>query len=567
VIRALRGVALLLAFGAASALVRGVLPSSPARADGAAVFTDVTEASGIDFRHEASPTTQKYLIETMGGGVAVLDYDDDGWLDVFFTNGARLQDPMPAGAKADKTAPRFANRLYRNDRRGRFTDVTSAAGLAPAEGYAMGAATGDYDNDGHVDLYVTSYGHNLLYRNQGNGRFEDMTSGAGAGVGGWSTSAAFVDYDADGRLDLFVCRYVQWDFDPNPYCGQKRPGYREYCHPRSFKGITNVLLRNRGDGTFEDVSAATGLDRFVGKALGVAFADLDGDSRPEIYVANDSEPAFLLHLEPSGRFTDLAVSSGVAYNQDGVAVAGMGADLADWDNDGLIDLFVTALSGETYSLYRNHGGTFDYASGPTGVAQMSLPFSGWGTRLADFDNDGFKDLFVAQGHVLDTVELTSDQFKYREPPLLLRGNGRRFVPWPVADSSSHPWAGRGAAFGDLDNDGDVDVVLGTCNESAILLRNDMGSRSRWLSLRLLGTRSNRDGLGALVRTVTGAGLAQTHVVTTAGSYQSASDRRLVVGLGASDRLRSLEVTWPSGVRQRLESVAGGHELVVREPDR
>ena len=350
---------------------------------------------------------------------------------------------MPAGARPDKTSPRFANRLYRNDRNGHFTDVTSAAGLAPAEGYAMGAATGDYDNDGHVDLYVTTYGHNLLYRNLGNGRFLDVTGRAGAGVGGWSTSSAFVDYDGDGRLDLFVCRYVQWDFDPNPYCGQRRPGYREYCHPRSFKGITNVLLRNRGDGMFEDVSAATGLDRFLGKALGVAFADLDGDSRPEIYVANDSEPAFLLHLEPSGRFVDLASSSGVAYNQDGVAVAGMGADLADWDNDGLVDLFVTALSGETYSLYRNHGGTFDYASGPTGVAQLSLPFSGWGTRLVDFDNDGFKDLLVAQGHVLDTVELTSEQFKYREPALLLRGDGRRFVPWPGASGPRPSLGGTG----------------------------------------------------------------------------------------------------------------------------
>jgi hypothetical protein len=404
----------LLGLGAAAWLL---LPAARAeRADGAFVaFSDATAESGIDFQHAASPTTQKYLIETMGGGVAVLDYDDDGWLDIFFANGAELLDPMPPGARPRKPVPRFANRLYRNDRDGTFTDVTAAAGLLAAEGYAMGAATGDYDNDGHVDLYVTQYGANQLYRNLGDGRFEDVTLRAGAAVGGWSSSAAFVDYDADGHLDLFVCRYVDWSFGVNPYCGERRPGYREYCHPRSFKGITSVLLRNRGDGRFEDVSARTGLDRFVGKALGVAYADLDGDLRPEIYVANDSEPALLLHLGPDGRFSDTALSAGVAYNEDGVAVAGMGADLADWDNDGRLDLLVTALSGESYPLYRGRAdGGFEYVSGPAGLAEPSLPFSGWGTRLIDLDNDGWKDLFVAQGHVLDTVELTSEQFRYRQ---------------------------------------------------------------------------------------------------------------------------------------------------------
>jgi len=307
---------------------------------------------------------------------------------------------------------------------------------------------------------------------------------------------------------------------------------------------------------------------FVGKFLGVAFADLDGDSRPEIYVANDSEPALLLHLDAGGRFTDLALAAGVALNEDGAAVAGMGADLADWDNDGRLDVFVTALSGETYSLYHNRGdGSFEYASGRTGVAQVSLPLSGWGTRLLDFDNDGYKDLFVAQGHVLDTVELTSEQFKYRQPPLLLKGDGRRFVRWAAGEALRYPWAGRGAAFGDLDNDGDVDVVVSSCGERPTLLRNDGGNRNRWIELRLTGTRSNRDGLGALIRSVTDSGLSQTHLVTTAGSYQSASDRRVLLGLGASSRLRSLEVRWPSGALQRLESVAAGSRLALREPEK
>jgi tetratricopeptide (TPR) repeat protein len=530
-----------------------------------APFTDITAASGITFEHQNSPTARKYLIETMGGGVALLDYDADGWLDVFFTNGARLADPMPPGAEPDKSEARFANRLYRNNRDGTFTDVTKAAGLAGARGYGMGVAVGDYDNDGRADLYVTNHGTNILYRNEGNGRFADVTTRAGVVGGGWSTSAGFFDYDNDGRLDLFVCRYLDWSFAQDVYCGAKRPGYREYCHPRNFPAISNLLFRNRGDGTFEDVSARSGVAALAGKSLGVAFADYNGDGWTDVYVANDAVPAFLLRNDGQGRFTDAALTAGVAVNAEGAAVAGMGVDFADYDDDGRPDLFVSTLSGETYSLYRNLATGFVYTTQSAGVAAPSMPGSGWGTRLFDYDNDGWKDLFVAQGHVLDTIELTSDHLRYQQPPLLLRGGNGRFVPASTAGPFAQAWAGRGAAFGDLDNDGDVDVVVANCGQRATVLRNDAGAANHWLGLRLQGTRSNADGLGARVSATTADGRTQHYIVTTASSYLSASDKRVLVGLGTADKVSRLEVRWPSGLTQVLSDVAAGQTITAREP--
>jgi hypothetical protein len=521
-----------------------LVAASPGRPEGLPFdlrLVDVTADSGVDFTHENSPTTQKYLIETMSGGVAMLDYDNDGWLDLFFTNGAQLSDPMPAAARPRKT-DRFANRLYRNRRDGRFVDVTQAAnvGAVGSGGYSMGAAVGDYDNDGFADLYVTGFDSNTLYHNDGNGRFDDVTQRAGVGGGGWSVSAAFFDFDKDGWLDLFVTRYVDWSFSRNVYCGEKRPGYREYCHPSTFPAIANILYRSNRDGTFTDVSDATRISAFKGRALGVAVTDYDSDGWLDVYVANDAVPGFLFRNERGHAFAEVGGAAGVAVNGNGRAVAGMGVDFGDYDNDGRPDLFVTALSNETYPLYHNDGqGVFSDATSEAGVAVASLPYAGWGVRWIDLDNDGWKDLFVAQGHVLDTIELTSDHLRYLQPPLVLRNLGGRFLASPTIVPPGSLWAGRGSAFGDVDNDGDIDVVVATCGGPPHLLRNDGGNRRNWLSLSIVGRPTNRDAIGAEVIVTTELGGRQHFVVTTGSSYLSAATSGSMSALGRTGwRVRS-----------------------------
>ena len=531
-------------------------------------FIDVARAVGIDFEHANSATSNKYLLETMGGGVAVLDYDNDGRLDVFFTNGAQLEDPMPAARAPDKSDRRFWNRLYHQERDGTFRDVTERAGLTgmPQNRYGMGVAVGDYDNDGFEDLYVTGYGGNTLYHNNGDGTFRDVTQTAGVAASGWSASAGFFDYDNDGKLDLFVTRYVDWTFQTNGYCGEKKPGYRAYCHPDNYEGVSSILYRNNGDGTFTDVSAKAGIAGSIGKGLGVAFADYDQDGFVDVYVANDSVQSFLFHNGGNGTFSEVGLLVGVGFNEDGKTFAGMGADFADYDNDGRPDIVVTDLSNERYRLFRQGGdGSFQDATNASGIGAATLLFSGWSTRLFDYDNDGWKDLFVAQGHVMDTIEKTSPNLRYLQPPLLLRNDSGRFARVVPGEAFERAWPGRGAAFGDLDNDGDVDVVVGSVGGPALVLRNDGGNLRSWLGIQTIGKRSNRDGIGCRVKVVSPSGSTQYFTVNTAVGYLSASDKRLIVGLDGETAARLVEIRWPSGVVQKLENVAAGQTVTAVEP--
>jgi enediyne biosynthesis protein E4 len=531
-------------------------------------FTDVARVVGIGFEQANSATSNKYLLETMGGGVALLDYDNDGRLDVFFTNGAKLDDPMPAGKAADKSDRRFWNRLYRQSADGTFADVTEKAGLTgmPQDRYGMGAAVGDYDNDGFPDLYVTGYGGNTLYRNNGDGSFRDVTDRAGVASSGWSASAGFFDADNDGRLDLFVTRYVEWTFATNGYCGEKKPGYRAYCHPDNYEPTTNVLFRNNGDGTFTDVSAKAGIAVPGGKGLGIAFADYDNDGHVDVFVANDSVQEFLFRNIGNGTFTEVGLLVGVGFNEDGKTFAGMGVDFADYDNDGRPDLMVTNLSNERYRLFHQGAdGSFQDATNSSGVGAATLAFAGWSTGFLDYDNDGWKDIFVAQGHVMDTIEKTAPNLRYLQPPLLLRNESGRFARVSPGNVFEGDWAGRGAAFGDLDGDGDVDIVVSNVGQRALVLRNDGGNRKSWLGIRTVGKRSNRDGIGCRVKVVSASGTTQYFTVNTAAGYLSASDKRLLVGLGGDPSARLVEIRWPSGAVQRLENVAAGQTLLATEP--
>ena len=533
----------------------------PSSAD---AFVDVTEKLGVSFQYKASHTSKKYLLETMGPGVALFDYDNDGRLDLFLVNGAPLGDPTSKKTIPGKMGPEYRNRLYHQKPDGTFEDVTQKAGLQ-GSGYGMGVAVGDFDNDGLEDVYVTAYGGNRLYHNNGDGTFTDVTQKAAVAGGGWSTSAAWVDLNNDGALDLVVLRYLEWDFD-DIWCGEHKEGFRAYCHPDFFKPISPLVYHNNKDGTFTEVSEKVGLAK-PGKGLGIALADYDRDGHVDLFVANDSMAEFLFHNKGDGTFEEVGLASQVAVDIDGRTYAGMGVDFADYNNDGLPDIVVTDLANQRYALYKNAGdGSFTYATSSAGLGQMTVSHSGWGVRLFDYDNDGWKDLLIAQGHDLDTIEKTYPNLRYREPMLLARNTSGRFTDISEEAGSvfRQPWIARGLAVGDIDNDGRLDAVVTTNDGPVHLLHNNSGNTNHWLLLKLVGHRSNRDGIGAEV-TLTAASGSQYATVSTASSYLSSSDKRVHFGLGKEKVAQKIEIRWPSGIRQTLKDIAADQILEVNEP--
>lgn len=534
------------ALAASSAILAASQPATSSRL----AFIDIAAEAGVTFTHRASPTTEKYLLEAMGSGVAIFDADNDGRLDLYFVNGAALRDPMPAGALPAKSDATFHNRLYRQTGGGRFEDVTARAGVA-GHGYGTGTTVGDYDNDGDADLFVAAYGGNTLYRNDGRGAFTDVTREAGVTGGGWSASAAFVDVDADGRLDLFVTRYLDWSFAENGSCGERPPGRRAYCHPDRYRGVASLLYHNDGGGRFTEIGEQAGIAA-SGKALGIAIADVDRDGAIDLFVANDSVPEFLFRNRGGARFEDIALASGAALDEHGQVFAGMGVALEDQDNDGWPDVLVTTLANQMYACFRNERtGRFAYATHRTGLADLTRLSSGWGVALTDFDNDGWRDLLVAQGHVLDTIEHTSPHLRYQEPLLLARRTGARFVEASTGggDVFTRRVSGRGLATGDLDGDGRVDAVVTTLDGRALVLRNVTAGAGHWLGVRLEGRRSNRDGIGATLEVVSASGATVYATVSTAGSYLSSSDRTAHIGLGPATGVERVIVRWPSGIVQ------------------
>jgi enediyne biosynthesis protein E4 len=526
-------------------------------------FENRQTGSGVTFVLDNGTLSDKPVIDGIPGGVALFDYDGDGYLDIFFTNGAHL----PGLVKDDD---KFSNHLYHNNHDGTFTDVTERAGLR-GEGYTVGAAAADYDNDGHVDLYVTGYNRNFLYHNNGDGTFTDVTQKAGVtGVSSsgkklWGIAAAWVDYDNDGKLDLFVTNYLDWSFANSKVCGA--PGKRLSCSPTLYKGEPNILYHNNGDGTFTDVSDSMGISQHIGKGMGVAIADYNDDGWMDIFVANDNDRNFLFRNREGKGFDEVSVESFVAYTDNGVPVSSMGVDFRDWDNTGRPSIFVTALGTETFPLFHNEGnGLFSDDSYKAGIGFRSFQMSGWGAGIQDFDNDGYKDLFTANSHVSENADIDGQQH-YRQPNAIFRNMHDptfRDVSSDAGPALQIRAAHRGCAFGDLNNDGKIDVVVSAIGSPAELLYNTSTGDNHWILIRTVGVKSNRDGIGTRIKIKGASGLVQYNHVTTAGSYASSNDPRIHFGLGSDTVIREIEVRWPSGTVQVLHNVKADQILTVTE---
>ena len=524
-----------------SAAVLGPSSAQPA-------FEEVPPSvSGIHWVHTAGKTPQKYLPETSGAGCAFLDFDNDGWMDIYLVNSGKSDLWTPASP--------LRNALYRNNRDGTFTDVTEHAGV-PGGGYGMGVAVGDYNGDGFPDIYVTQYGRNILYRNNGDGTFTDVTDKAGVAAPGWSSSAVWFDYDNDGRLDLFVCQFGE--FDPRLECGVDGNGVHHYCNPRVYKPHPSILFHNNGDGTFTDVSRETGIAEHLGEAWGVVAADLDGDGRMDLFVANDTVENFLYMNRAGKHFDETGLEAGVAFSADGHPRSGMGVDSADYNNDGKLDLFVANIDQEIFSLYRNNGdGTFDDMAMQLGIGMATRWMSGWGLKFLDYDNDGELDLILSNGFPDDLIDQTSSAVTWKEPLLLFHNELATAKKFRDVSAESGPvfskkFAARGLAIGDFNNDGGVDVLVSNTDGAPLLLRNNVGRRNHWLGVKLVGKKCNPDAVGANIRYRAGT-LERTRTKVGGGSFLSAHDPRVVLGLGSNAAVDWVEVTWPqpSGAVERF----------------
>ncbi len=525
-------------------------------ADSRVQFVNIASEAGLTFRHFNGASKEKLMPETFGSGVAWIDYDNDGWIDLCFANGADLAHGKPSPGNA----------LFRNLGNGRFADVTAKAGIAGNGQFSTGITVGDYDNDGFLDIYVTGYGSNQLFHNNGDGTFSDVTVKAGVAAGAWSSSAAWLDYDKDGWLDLFVVHYLEYDTKNAPYCGFKREGYRMYCDPQQFDGMPALLYHNNKDGTFTDVSRKAGIANPAGKGLGVAVGDLDLDGWPDIFVTNDGVRNFLYRNKGDGTFADVTYSALVGFDTNGKPMAGMGTEITDYDGDGLPDIFMTAFSREYNTLFHNLGKLrFEDVTLKAGLESGFLTLA-FGTKLFDFDNDADLDIYCTNGHVTDNVELYDPSLSYKQTDLLYEniGGGRfKDVSAESGPAFRIKHVGRGAAVGDFDNDGDLDIVVADCGGPPLLLRNDGGNRNHWIAIRAQGRESNRFGVGSKVR-VTSGGRTQLREINPAGSYLSTSDIRLYIGLGTETTVARLEIEWPSGKKQTLQDLPANQTLQLDE---